>query len=65
MAFAWKTAGISYLQYAQICARAVRNALKEEQRVIAQRRDEQGLKFAKWEAGKQGEVKNVEFLRSE
>ncbi|CAG8459282.1 7351_t:CDS:2 [Ambispora gerdemannii] len=55
----------SYLQYTQICARAVRNALKEEQRVLAQRRDEQGLKYAKWETGKQGEVKNVELLRSE
>lgn len=46
----------SYLQYAQICARAVRNSLKEEARVVAVRRDEQGLKVAKWEAGKQGEV---------
>ncbi|CAG8762973.1 2341_t:CDS:2, partial [Cetraspora pellucida] len=38
----------------------VRNALKEEQRLIAQRRDEQGLKFAKWESGKQGELKPVD-----
>ncbi|CAI2194114.1 13488_t:CDS:2, partial [Funneliformis geosporum] len=56
MAFSWKAAGISYLKYTQICARAVRNALKEEQRLIAQRRDEQGIKFAKWESGKQGEL---------
>ncbi|KAG9288366.1 hypothetical protein G9A89_021397 [Geosiphon pyriformis] len=62
MAFAWKTAGISYLQYAQICARAVRNSLKEELRVLAQRRDEQGLKFSKWEAGKQGELVSAIFL---
>ena len=46
----------SYLQYVQICARTVRNALKEEQRLIAQKRDEQGLKYAKWEGGKQGEL---------
>ncbi|CAG8471620.1 10031_t:CDS:2 [Funneliformis caledonium] len=49
MAFSWKAAGISYLKYTQICARAVRNALKDEQRLIAQRRDEQGIKFAKWD----------------
>jgi F-type H+-transporting ATPase subunit epsilon len=46
----------SYLQYSQICARTVRNALKEEARVVATRRDQQGLKFAKWEAGKQGDL---------
>ncbi|CAG8518172.1 3142_t:CDS:2 [Diversispora eburnea] len=55
MTFAWKAAGMSYLKYTQICARAVRNSLKDDLRLIAQRRDEQGLKFAKWEAGKQGE----------
>ncbi|CAG8633080.1 16859_t:CDS:2 [Dentiscutata erythropus] len=60
MSFAWKAAGISYLKYTQICARVVRNALKEEQRLIAQRRDEQGLKFAKWESGKQGELKPID-----
>ncbi|KAF9198364.1 Dolichyl-diphosphooligosaccharide-protein glycosyltransferase subunit dad1 [Haplosporangium sp. Z 27] len=49
----------SYLQYAQIAARAVRNSLKEDARAVAVRRDEQGLKFAKWEAGKQGELKNT------
>ncbi|GBB90505.1 hypothetical protein RclHR1_01750004 [Rhizophagus clarus] len=59
MAFSWKAAGITYLKYTQICARAVRNALKEEQRLIAQRRDEQGIKFAKWENGKQGELKPI------
>jgi len=60
MAFSWKTAGITYLKYTQICARAVRNALKEEQRLIAQRRDEQGIKYAKWENGKQGDSKLCE-----
>ncbi|KAG0265776.1 hypothetical protein BG011_004130 [Mortierella polycephala] len=53
-----------YLQYAQVCARTVRSALKEDARVIAVRRDEQGLKFAKWEAGKQGEVKNTANTRT-
>ncbi|KAK3827686.1 MAG: mitochondrial ATP synthase epsilon chain-domain-containing protein [Benniella sp.] len=54
----WKPT-FTYLQYSQICARTVRNALKEEARVVATRRDQQGLKFAKWEAGKQGELKNT------
>ncbi|KAF9918617.1 hypothetical protein BX616_007355 [Lobosporangium transversale] len=54
----WKPT-FTYLQYAQVCARAVRNALKEEARVIAVRREEQGLKYAKWEAGKQGDLKNT------
>ncbi|KAF9359040.1 hypothetical protein BGX26_000291 [Mortierella sp. AD094] len=54
----WKPT-FTYLQYAQVCARAVRNSLKEEARVVAIRRDEQGLKFAKWEAGKQGDLKNT------
>jgi F-type H+-transporting ATPase subunit epsilon len=53
---------LSYLKYTQICARAVRNALKEEQRLIAQRRDEQGIKYAKWENGKQGELVSEEFF---
>ncbi|KAI9227430.1 MAG: mitochondrial ATP synthase epsilon chain-domain-containing protein [Piptocephalis tieghemiana] len=55
MAFAWKSAKISYLQYSQICARAVRSALKEQTRVIAQQRDAQTIKVAKWQNGKSGE----------
>jgi F-type H+-transporting ATPase subunit epsilon len=46
---------ISYLQYANICARAVRNSLKDDVRVVAARRNENGLKFAKWENGVQKE----------
>ncbi|KAG5457964.1 MAG: hypothetical protein BJ554DRAFT_1909, partial [Olpidium bornovanus] len=46
----------NYLQYVTIASRAVRNALKEDARAVAQRRDEQSLKFAKWEAGSQGEL---------
>ncbi|CAG8526527.1 6671_t:CDS:2 [Acaulospora morrowiae] len=64
MSFSWKIAGISYLKYTQVCARVVRNSLKEEQRLVAQRRDEQGLKYAKWESGKQGELKPVEEQRT-
>ncbi|KAG0169950.1 hypothetical protein DFQ28_001894 [Apophysomyces sp. BC1034] len=56
---AWKAAGISYLQYANICARAVRNVLKEELRAPAQRLNQNNLKFAKWENGVQKEQKFV------
>ncbi|GAA5804067.1 mitochondrial ATP synthase epsilon chain-domain-containing protein [Helicostylum pulchrum] len=56
---AWKAAGISYLQYANICARAVRNSLKDETRTLALRRNQNNLKFAKWENGVQKEQKFV------
>ncbi|RUS20938.1 mitochondrial ATP synthase epsilon chain-domain-containing protein, partial [Endogone sp. FLAS-F59071] len=59
MAFAWKSAGITYLKFSEACARAVRNSLKEDLRVVAQRREQNLLKFAKWESGKQGELKYV------
>ena len=45
----------SYLQYASICARAVRNSLKDEVRAPALRREANNLKFAKWENGVQKE----------
>ncbi|RKP23216.1 mitochondrial ATP synthase epsilon chain-domain-containing protein [Syncephalis pseudoplumigaleata] len=60
MAFSWKAANISYLQYSIVCARAVRNSLKPDLRAIAQRRDEQGLKFQKWQGGKAGDSAPVE-----
>ncbi|KAI8374785.1 mitochondrial ATP synthase epsilon chain-domain-containing protein [Blakeslea trispora] len=56
---AWKAAGITYLQYASICARAVRNSLKDEVRAPAVRREINNLKFAKWENGVQKEQKFV------
>ncbi|KAI8337161.1 mitochondrial ATP synthase epsilon chain-domain-containing protein [Chlamydoabsidia padenii] len=56
----WKAAGISYVQYANICARAVRNALKDELRTPALARDNNGLKYAKWENGVQ---KEGQFVR--
>lgn len=46
---------LSYLQYANICARAVRNSLKDETRTLALRRNQNNLKFAKWENGVQKE----------
>ncbi|CDH52150.1 predicted protein [Lichtheimia corymbifera JMRC:FSU:9682] len=56
---AWKSAGLSYIQYANICARALRNSLKNDLRVAAQARNQNNLKFAKWERGVQSEQKFV------
>ena len=59
MSAAWKAAGLTYNRYLAIAARAVRRSLKEEKRIVAERRGESDLKFAKWTAGKQGEAKNL------
>ncbi|TKA25532.1 hypothetical protein B0A50_05393 [Salinomyces thailandicus] len=59
MAFAWKAAGITYNRYLAVAARVVRRSLKEDKRLVAERRGEMDLRFAKWENGKQGEAKNL------
>jgi F-type H+-transporting ATPase subunit epsilon len=59
MTAAWKAAGMTYNRYLAIAARTVRRSLKEDKRVAAERRGEMDLRFAKWENGKQGEVKNL------
>ncbi|KNE58487.1 hypothetical protein AMAG_04058 [Allomyces macrogynus ATCC 38327] len=55
----WRAAGLTYLQYVNIAARATRQALKADLKVVALRREEQTLKVAKWAQGKQGELKEV------
>ncbi|OBT79231.1 hypothetical protein VF21_01774 [Pseudogymnoascus sp. 05NY08] len=59
MTFAWKQAGLSYNKYLSVAARVVRKSLKEEQRLAAERRGLSELRSARWENGKQGEVKSV------
>ncbi|KAK8107620.1 uncharacterized protein PG998_009633 [Apiospora kogelbergensis] len=59
MVFAWKSAGLSYNRYLAIASRVVRRSLKEDKRIIAERRGETDLRFAKWSNGKQGESKNL------
>ncbi|KAH7117611.1 F-type H+-transporting ATPase subunit epsilon [Dendryphion nanum] len=59
MAFAWKAAGLTYNRYVSVASRVVRRSLKEEKRIAAERRGESELRFAKWENGKQGDVKNL------
>ncbi|PYH43164.1 ATP synthase subunit epsilon family protein, partial [Aspergillus saccharolyticus JOP 1030-1] len=59
MAFAWKSAGLTYNRYLAVAARAVRRSLKDGPRAAAERRGQMDLRFAKWENGKQGEVKSL------
>ncbi|KAI0485810.1 Metalloenzyme, LuxS/M16 peptidase-like protein [Xylaria cf. heliscus] len=59
MVFAWKAAGLTYNRYLTVASRVVRRSLKEEKRVVAERRGETDLRFAKWENGKMGEPKNL------
>ncbi|TGO40308.1 hypothetical protein BHYA_0039g00500 [Botrytis hyacinthi] len=48
-----------YNKYLSVAARTVRRSLKDDKRLVAERRGEMELRFAKWNNGKQGEVKNV------
>ncbi|KAI5358002.1 Putative ATP synthase, F1 complex, epsilon subunit [Septoria linicola] len=59
MVFAWKAAGITYNRYLAVASRVVRRSLKDDKRLQAERRGEMDLRFAKWENGKQQEVKSV------
>jgi hypothetical protein len=40
--------GYSYNRYLAIAARAVRRSLNEDKRIVAERRGEMDLRFAKW-----------------
>ena len=52
----------SYLQYANIAARALRNTLKDELKAPAQIRNNNNLKFQKWEKGVASEQVNYSLL---
>ncbi|KAK9366148.1 mitochondrial ATP synthase epsilon chain-domain-containing protein [Lipomyces kononenkoae] len=49
----WKEAGLTYNRYAAIAARATRRALKEDKRILAERRGTNEVRSAKWLNGKQ------------
>ncbi|KAJ5919858.1 ATPase F1 complex epsilon subunit mitochondrial [Penicillium verhagenii] len=59
MTAAWKAAGLTYNRYLAIAARTVRRSLKDEPRLAAERRGLMDLRFAKWENGKQGNVRSL------
>ncbi|GAD98029.1 hypothetical protein Plec18167_009314 [Paecilomyces lecythidis] len=61
----WQAAGLTYNRYLAVAARAVRRSLKEGPRLQAERRNNMDLRFAKWENGKQGEVKALDQANTE
>ncbi|XP_037921702.1 protein stunted isoform X2 [Hermetia illucens] len=49
---AWRAAGLTYVNYSNIAARVVRQALKADLRAEAARRNESHVKFTPWTDGK-------------
>ncbi|XP_044587879.1 protein stunted isoform X2 [Cotesia typhae] len=49
---AWRQAGLNYINYSQIAAKLVRQALKTEFRTAAAKRDDTSVKFTHWKEGK-------------
>uniref|UniRef100_A0A0B6ZBX6 ATP synthase subunit epsilon, mitochondrial n=1 Tax=Arion vulgaris TaxID=1028688 RepID=A0A0B6ZBX6_9EUPU len=48
----WRQVGLNYINYSQICARVVRQVLKEPFKTSSAGRDDSVIKTARWEAGK-------------
>ncbi|XP_060535805.1 protein stunted isoform X2 [Cylas formicarius] len=48
----WRQAGLNYINYSNIAAKLLRQALKSDLRVEAQKRDATAIKVTKWENGK-------------
>ncbi|CEJ61188.1 Putative Mitochondrial ATP synthase epsilon chain domain-containing protein [Penicillium brasilianum] len=65
MTATWKAAGLTYNRYLAIAARTVRRSLKETPRLNAERRGQMDLRFAKWENGKQGDVRSLAQANNE
>lgn len=58
----WKSAGLSYLQYVNIGANALRKVLKPDAKAAALRRGEHIVRMFKWENGQQGSAVCFFFL---
>jgi len=57
----WRIAGLNYLQYSAICARALRRCLKPEFQTEAMKNPDSKLRLRKWEGGKAtDEYKTIE-----
>ncbi|KAG7442525.1 uncharacterized protein BT62DRAFT_386478 [Guyanagaster necrorhizus] len=54
MSNAWRSV-FSFNKYSEIAARALRASLKEDQRVLAEKRGLTSLKYQKWENGQGGQ----------
>ncbi|KAL3284882.1 hypothetical protein HHI36_019019 [Cryptolaemus montrouzieri] len=55
---AWRAAGLNYINYSNIAAKILRQALKTDVRAEAAKRDSTTVKITKWVDGKP--IKNVE-----
>ncbi|KAK0196502.1 mitochondrial ATP synthase epsilon chain-domain-containing protein [Armillaria mellea] len=62
MSTAWRSV-FSFNKYSEIAARAVRASLKEDQRVLAEKRGLTALRYQKWENGQGGQQVCVLPLR--
>ncbi|XP_012279273.1 protein stunted-like isoform X2 [Orussus abietinus] len=49
---AWRQAGLNYINYSQIAAKILRQALKSNLRAEALKRDESSIRFTQWKDGK-------------
>ncbi|XP_022190750.1 protein stunted isoform X1 [Nilaparvata lugens] len=49
---AWRAAGLNYIQYSNIAARVVRQALKSEFKADAAKREETTVRFTAWKDGR-------------
>ncbi|XP_017088209.1 protein stunted isoform X2 [Drosophila bipectinata] len=49
---AWRAAGITYIQYSNVAARVLREALRTELRADAAKRNESHVKFTPWANGR-------------
>ncbi|KAJ2697543.1 hypothetical protein FB645_005891 [Coemansia sp. IMI 203386] len=54
MSFAWRAAGMNYLQYSNIAARALRRVVKPQLQSEVAKREGVSIKYAKWDNGKAG-----------
>ncbi|RFU76877.1 mitochondrial atp synthase epsilon chain domain-containing [Trichoderma arundinaceum] len=59
MTAAWKAAGLTYNRYLAVAARAIRRSLKEDKRLVAERRAVSELRFATWKNGKASDPKDL------
>ncbi|KAF8308553.1 hypothetical protein DL93DRAFT_2142230 [Clavulina sp. PMI_390] len=58
----WR-AHFTFNKYSQIAARALRNSLKEDARLAAEKRGTSELKYQKWTDGKAGESVSSQHLQ--
>ncbi|XP_023165711.1 protein stunted isoform X2 [Drosophila hydei] len=52
MTNAWRAAGLTYIQYSNIAARVLRDALRADLRAEAAKRNETHVKFTPWVNGR-------------